>query len=290
MKLTNIHGLPKTLENAIERDPYNLGDARISVTGLLRPPRITLLFKKHAPEITSDVTDHIYSLMGRAIHTILERGGDEEHLTEERLFAEVRGWRVSGALDLQKLGGTSVAITDYKSTSAWAVMNEKVEWVEQLNSYAWLARVAKGYTVTKLSICAIIRDWNRHKVDELTYPPAPAMMITIPVWPAEQAAQFIEDRVRLHQSAIAGADMGEPPPPCSDEERWLRPSTWAVRRPKNKRPTKVCKTLKEAEALVTQDPEFVIEQRPGEPKRCTGNFCQVAPWCGQYAHWQKTNT
>lgn len=287
MRITNNYNLPKTLLNAIERDPYHMGDARMSVTGLLRPPRITLLFKKHSPDITSDVTDHIYSLMGRAVHTILEHAGDEEHITEERLFAEVRGWRISGAIDLQKLGEKRVALTDYKNTSAWAVMNEKIEWQNQLNSYAWLVREAKGYEVVKLSVCAIIRDWNRHKVDELNYPQAPAQMLTVPVWPPDVAAKYIEERVRVHQLAIAGWDMGEPPPPCSDEDRWMRPSTWAVTRKGNKRPTKVFKTAAEAEALASQNAEFRIDHRPGEPARCAGNFCQVAPWCSQYAAWQK---
>lgn len=292
MRLTNIHGLPKTLANAIERDPYSFGDARISITGLLRPPRITLLHKKHSPDIVSDVSENIYSLMGRALHKVLEDGGDEEHLTEERLFTEVRGWRISGQIDLQKLGGNKVAVTDYKNTSAYAVMTEKPEWSWQQNSYAFLLREAKGYEVTKLSICAIIRDWNRYKAKEnADYPQAPVVMLALPLWSADEARAFVEERVRIHQSAIAGWDMGDEPPPCTDAERWMRPDTWAAWREGNKRPSRVFDNEEEAFAYISgKGHSFTVEPRPGEPIRCVNNFCQVAPWCRQYADWQKENT
>lgn len=259
----------------------------MSVTGLLRPPRITLLHKKHAPDIVSDVSEHIYSLMGRAIHKVLEDGGDEEHLTEERLFTTIRGWVISGQIDLQKISPTHVRITDYKNTSAYAVMHEKPEWTEQANTYAHLIRECKGWNVDALSICAIVRDWSRHKVSQdADYPAAPVVMIPLPLWPADAARKFVEERVRVHQHAIASWDMGEEPPLCSDEERWMRKPSWAVKKTGGKRPWRVLDNPKEAEELVEKmGTDYVIEHRKGEPVRCTNNYCQVAPWCSQYAKW-----
>lgn len=293
LKLTNNFKLPQTLMNAIERDPYSMGDARMSITGLLRPPRITLLTKRHSSDIESDVTDHIWSLFGRAIHTILESGGDEEHLTEERLYAEVRGWRISGAMDLQRLQNNTVAITDYKSCSVYAVLNEKPAWEEQLNSYRWLLETAKpDYKVSRLAICAFMRDWSRReaarKPDD--YPQAPAVVIAVPMWPMESATKFIHERVKAHQQAIADMELGNELPHCTDEERWMRPDKWAIRQIGGQRATKVFDT--EAAAKEFFSNSFAVRareivHRPGEPIRCTGNYCGVAPWCKQYAQWTK---
>ena len=289
MKITNKFNLPKTLLNTIERDPYTKGEARISATGLLKPPRIGLLYSKHANEIETDVADHIWSIFGRAVHSIAETGGDEEHLPEERLFTTVRGWVVSGALDVQRLGGNAISITDYKTTSAWAVMNGKKDWEYQLNLYAELVRAAKDMEVQSLSVCAFIRDWARYEAAANTnYPQAPAVMIDIPLWPRAQAVAFLEERVRIHQEAQASWDMGDEPPECTDEERWLRPNRYAVWKDGNKRPTKVFDGMPEAAAFAAEK-GLRVETRKGEPVRCTGNYCNVNQWCKQYAQWQKDN-
>lgn len=286
MRVTNRLGLPQTLVNAIERDPYSMGAARISVTGLLRPPRITLLHKKHAAEIESDVVDNIWSLFGRAVHKILEDGGDEEHLTEERLFFDARGWRVSGAVDLQRLGNGRVRVVDYKTCSAYAVMHEKPDWVSQLNLYAHALRVAKDADVESLAICAIIRDWSRHKAKaDPDYPQDPVAMIELSLWSPEEAAAFAEQRVRVHQEAIASVALGEDLPLCSDEERWMRQPEYAVKKPGNKRATKVFDTFQKAKDFAAIK-GLIIEERPAEPIHCT-SYCNVSAWCSQYAAWKK---
>jgi hypothetical protein len=291
LKITNHDNLPRTILNAIERDDYTRGNARISITGLLKPPRIGLLYSKHAPDIEKDVTDFVWALFGKAVHKILEMGGDEEHIPEERLFAEVRGWRVSGQLDLQKLSPPMVAVTDYKVTTAWAVMHEKTEWVEQLNAYRWLLEQATNYRVSKLAICAFVRDWSRHQAGASnSYPQKPMVMIDIPLWSTDEAAKFIDSRVRVHQGAQALWDMGEEPPHCTDEERWMRTASYAVRKQGNKRATKTfdnaLDATNHAKALGA---EFVVDTRKGEPIRCTGDYCSVSRWCSQYREWREKN-
>lgn len=286
MKLTNRMGLPKTIVNAIERDSYTMGNARISVTGLLKPPRIGLLYKKHYHEIEKDVTDHVWSLFGRAVHVILEQGGDEEHIPEERLYAEVRGWRISGQLDVQKIGGNKVKIIDYKTCRSFAVMAEKPEWAEQLNVYAWLVEQAKGYDVAELAICAFVRDWNRHRASEPDYPSQPAVMINIPMWSREEVASFVEHRVRVHQEAQALWDMSGDAPHCTDTERWMRRTKYVLMKRGNKRPTRLFDTRVEAQQWAEQhEGSYYIEERKSEPLRCTGDFCNVSKWCSQYKEW-----
>jgi hypothetical protein len=297
MKITNKHGLPQTLVNAVERDPYSMGDARISATGLLRPPRISLLRHKHGPDIEEDVTDHIWSLFGRAVHKILEDGGDEEHITEERLYADVRGWRISGAVDLQKRGD-KVAITDYKTCKAWAVTADKPDWERQLNIYRWLIWEAKGLDTERLSICAIIRDWTKFKVSfDTNYPEQPVVMIPVPIWPIEACKAFVEERVRLHQEAIVKQEMGDPLPYCTDEDRWMQRVRWAVKKAGNTRSTKVFDLREDAEEFaqqaaanktrLTKNPDvYFVERQGGVPTRCVNNYCGVAPWCEQFAKWE----
>lgn len=291
MRITNNHGLPKTILNAIQRDDYTRGNARISVTGLLKPPRIGLLYAKHTNDIEKDVVDFIWALFGKAVHKVLEVGGDEEHIPEERLFAEIRGWRISGQLDLQKLAPPMVAVTDYKVTSAWAVMNEKPEWEQQLNSYRWLLETATNYRVSKLAICAFVRDWSRHEAGASnTYPQQPMVMIDLPLWGMNEATAFIEERVRVHQTAQAEWDMGGEPPLCTDEERWMRKTSYAVKKQGNKRATKVHDSaLEAAKHAKNLGAEFLVETRPGEPIRCTGDYCSVSRWCSQYREWRKDN-
>lgn len=290
MKYTNKHNLPKTLVNLTERDGYSKGAARISVTTLIGSPKISILRNRHDDEIVTDVADGLWALVGRAIHHVAEAGADEQHLSEERLFAEVNGWILSGGIDLQVLDD-GVSILDYKFTSAWAVMNaaDKGDWETQLNCYAWLVRKSKDMDVKKLQICALVRDWRRNDVGRVAnYPEAPAKVIDIPLWSFEKQTAYIEERIRLHQEAASSAEFGDDLPMCTDEERWVRGDKWAVMKVNNKKATKVFDTKNEAdEWLKNQNAPhvFYVDHRPGEPLRCTGNYCRVSSFCKQYGEW-----
>ena len=138
MKITNIHGLPDTLVEACKTDSYSRGESDYSVTEIMSPPRIQRLRQKHYHEMQQDVVDKLWSVMGTAIHTAMERTDVKGHVKEERIFTEIDGIVLSGAIDLQSKSGNVINITDYKFTSAWALQAEKIEWVQQLNIYAWL--------------------------------------------------------------------------------------------------------------------------------------------------------
>ena len=84
------------------------------------------ILKKFEDEIEQDVADMVWSIFGSAVHKVLEHGQDENHIVEERLHAEVDGWKISGAIDLQIVHPDGIDIRDYKTVSAWSVMNEKI--------------------------------------------------------------------------------------------------------------------------------------------------------------------
>ncbi len=290
MQYTNKHGLPRTLVNLTERDTYSKGQARISVTTLIGSPRVSILRQRHDEEIVTDVADQLWSLVGRALHHVAEAGADEQHLSEERLYATVSGWVLSGGIDLQMISGDTAEILDYKFTSAWAVMHaaEKGDWERQLNLYAWLVTSVKGIKVTGLKICALVRDWNRREAAlKPHYPQAPAQVVPIRLWSFEEQQAYVEERVRLHQEAAASAAIGEDLPPCTEEERWVRDDKWAVKKKGAKRAVRIFDNEEDAVAFRGDVIDMEIEHRPGEPIRCTGNYCNVNQYCEQYQEYLK---
>mgnify|MGYP006277794109 CR=1 FL=1 len=280
MKVTNKFGVPETLVTLATREYYSKGGSQYSVTELLSPPRVRRLREQYDSEIQTDVSDLMWQMLGSALHVVMERGQTDGHVTEERIFATINDVVVSGQIDLQSEEDHGVIITDYKFTSAWAVMNDKPEWEEQLNAYKWLVETVKQRKVSGLRICALIRDFNRHESRE-GYPAAPIQMIDIPMWDTVKAEVFIRNRLDLHRNAKVAADFGEPLPLCSDSERWMSETTFAVKREGRKTAIRVFKSIEEATELANKEKGYV-ETRLGEPKRCTGNYCGVADWCEQY--------
>ena len=262
------------------REYYSKGDAQYSVTEIMSPPKVRRLREKHDAEMTQDVSDMLWSLLGSALHVVMERGETEGWTKEERLFAEVDGVKISGAIDLQEETPEGIVIHDYKFTSAWAVMQEKEEWAQQLNIYKWLVETVKGKKVVGLKICALVRDFNRHDRKE-GYPAAPIAVIDVPMWDAAKTLAYIQERLEMHREAKMRADFGEDLQACSDEERWMSETTYAVKREGRKTAIRVLKNLDEANEMAAKEKGYV-ENRFGEPRRCTGNYCGVSQWCQQY--------
>ena len=152
---TNIQNLPEPVVKALSSDDYSSGAVNSSVTTLIDAPQIKILSRKHQDDISYDVSERLWSVLGTAVHNMFEDHASGDYLSEERLFTEVNGWKVSGAIDIQKAEKDgSVTILDYKCTSVWSVIFGKDSWQQQLNFYAYLVRKCKGLTVSKLQICA----------------------------------------------------------------------------------------------------------------------------------------
>jgi hypothetical protein len=287
MKLTNKFNLPPTFVNVIKRPQYSKGSSEISVTEILSPPQLVLLRRQHQEDIEQDAADMVWSLFGSAVHNILEHGKDDHHIVEERLFTTFEGWSISGAIDLQEMIDGKVLIADYKVTSAWTVQQEKQEWIDQLNLYAWLVERVKGEKVAGLQIIGIVRDWSRREASlKDTYPQAPIVTLDIPLWSQEDREAFVKQRLTLHNEANFAAVSGFMPE-CTPEEMWEKPTTYAIMKAGGVRAKKVCNTLSEAENfVVTKYPDHHIETREGGRTRCE-SFCQAAPFCKQYQTYLK---
>jgi len=280
MKITNNWNVPETLMTLATTEYYSKGASQYSVTELMSPPRIRRLREQYDEKVVQDVADNLWQLLGSALHVVMERGVTDGYIQEERLFINVDEIAISGQIDLQKETPEGIVIIDYKFTSAWAVMQDKVEWEQQLNVYKWLVEKVKKRKVVGLQICAFIRDFSRHEKKD-GYPKAPIHMVDIPMWDAVKTETYVRDRLEQHRNAKMFQDFGEELPLCSDEERWQRETVYAVKREGRKTAIKLFKSIEEATELAEKEKGYV-ETRKGEPVRCTGNYCGVAQWCDQY--------
>lgn len=296
MKITNKHNLPDAFLNFARDDKYSKGKADISVTSLIDSPRVRLMKDLYSSKVETDVVDMIWPLFGTAVHHILESADDPANVqVEERLYADVAGWTLSGALDHQEvLPDGTVQITDYKVTSAWSVILGKKEWERQQNCYAWLvenslAGANRQSKVSKLRICAILRDWQRRKAQfDSEYPQSPVVIVDLPLWSAEEREDYIYERIDAHQSAQMDYDLYDQFILCTTEDQWAKPDQYAVKEAGKKRALKLWDTAEQAQEHVdSSDKKLEIEYRQGEKTRCEGNYCGVAEFCEQYHGWRR---
>ncbi len=271
MHLTNTYNLPDAILQAVKNDPYK-GGGDISVTKLIDSPQRRQLISKFKASIVEDVSDRVWALLGQAVHTILERANKSD-IVEERLYAEVNGWQLSGQFDRIDLHGTT--LDDYKVTGAYKVMaGDVADWTWQLNILRWLA-IQNGYKVDGLRIVAILRDWKKSESKrKANYPIAPIVSIDIEVLPDDVIYQYICQRVSLHQKASAGEKVL-----CTDDERWYEGTKWALMKKGGKRAIRVYENKDDIESPVADG--LFIEERKGGYKRCA-EYCEVAPFCSQY--------
>ena len=289
MKLTNKYGLPDTVVKALTRSEYSKGESNRSVTQIIDSPRVRILRQENWENMEEDVSEKMWAVLGSAAHKMFEETGDDKHVTEERLYAEVEGWVISGAIDVQRIEDNGITVIDYKTTSVWSVILGKKEWEYQLNCYAYLVRHSKQARVNGLKVIAILRDWRSKDAEQKEdYPKAPIVEIDIPMWTDEEQDRYISERVSLHQAAefqrLTGAEL----PECSESERWEKPPIWAVKKTGNKRAIKLYDNESDAKSALLDGQE--IQFRRGEPGRCTNNWCRVNAWCSQYKNYLDEST
>lgn len=282
MQITNNSNLPEPLVRAVTRHPRESVPNRISVSELIQPAQIRALAKMHEASLTEDAGDRIWALLGTLLHGVLERNakGMKDTISEEALEADFLGWTVVGHYDLSEMVLDGELLTDWKLTSVWSMKDGvKKEWEQQLNCYAELIRRA-GRHVDQLQIVAIGRDWSKNKAKfDSTYPQQQVKVMAVPLWTQEETAEFVEDRVRLHQEAANGAW-----PDCTDDERWARPTQWALMKKTQKKAIKLHGTKESAhEHLLSMiQGAYEVVERPGENVRCN-SYCSVASYCQQKA-------
>lgn len=285
MKITNRQNLPATIISAVSKHNYAPKEGRLSVTTLINPPQMEALRRQNWSELHEDAADRIWMLLGSAVHGVLEKVDDDNVIIEEKLELKHDGYVVPGVADLLEiiqpdgrdpLHDDGHQVTDFKITSVWSFLHGvKPEWEKQLNLYAHGYRQA-GFDIVRLQIIAILRDWSKGKAKyDKDYPNSQIHVVPVRLWPAEETQSYLESRVAIHKRAIEHGTY----PPCTDEERWAKPDTWAVKKPLSKRATRVFESERDAQEYMDVD-KHIIEYRPGANMRCD-SYCSVSHLCRQ---------
>ena len=266
--MTNVHRLPRSIVAAVTNDPY-VGGGDISVTKLIDSPQILQLTKRHSDKITTDVSERVWSLLGQAVHTVLERAGirAKSGMVEDRLYAKIFGWEVSGQFDTIE----DKTLIDYKVTRTYKAGGSD-SWTAQLNVLRWLA-FKNDIEIEKLEVIAILRDWRKSQaLRDSNYPQAPILSVAIPLWSIEDTEMYVAERVALHQFASSGHTVK-----CTDEERWAMPTKYALTKAGGKRALRVADSPEE---LGVPADGYSIVERKGEFRRCE-RYCDVSAFCQQ---------
>lgn len=286
MHYTNKNNLPAGIYEALIKDTYDgVKDEQdsISISALINPPLQRQLYIKHQEEIVEDATDQIYHAMGTALHDVLDRISPENRMKNQRLSEVVDGLKVSGKPDLFEINQGH--LMDYKYTSVWSLVysgeSGKIEWERQLNCYAWLLRKS-GFTVNKLDIVVILRDWSKYNAKkEADYPQQQIQIVSIKDWGFAEQERYIMERVALHKHAqtVGTGDT----PICGDSDRWFKAGKFAVQEDGKSKATKLTDTKEEAENFVSGMTEkarktVTIIERKGIDTKCA-NYCSVAKFC-----------
>lgn len=298
MRLTNNHNIVAALAKCVAHDDYEKGGADYSVTGLLEPARKAALVRSHGGKITEDVADRIYAFVGKIGHSILERARIDGDVVEHRVSTTINGLKISGKFDRLVAGNTLI---DLKLMSVWEIIfGLKDEKVWQLNMYRWLAR-QNGLRVDKLMIVGILRDWSigeaerRQRAGDQSYPKHQVVQIEVPIKPDDEVFDFIKLRMDAHERA---RNTPKWLPQCTDDERWAKPTMYALMKPSRKSAARVLESRTELEQWAVDNAyaDYVangsgtmvwtprkgvtIEIRPGESIRCQ-RYCNAIDVCTQ---------
>jgi hypothetical protein len=279
LKITNILGLPEALVKAMSVKPHN-EQGHLSATTLLLNPKQILLTSRHWDELEEDVIDRFWALFGTAIHKMLESEGKDE-FTEEYISYELDGIVITGRIDNYNM--KTGDITDYKSCSVYKIINDDfTDWRRQGLIYAWLLH-KNGFLVKTCRFVAIMKDHSMRKARyQQSYPKTPVFVYEFPVTDSglEEIEIFLKSKIAAYKQyhEIADNDI----PPCSAEERWVKPTTYAVKKIGNKRAYKVLDNYAEAEKIAgDMGTGYAIEKRPGESTRCM-DYCSCCEFCDFY--------
>lgn len=285
MKITNNLTLPEPIVSAVTRE-YTHKPKQYSVTALLKGPCQIVLERRHDTEIEQDVSEMIWMLFGTAVHNVLENAQETiNQLKENKLVIDVsNGYKLSGIFDLYD--DATGTVTDYKTASVNKVLyNDWDDYRKQTLIYCWMLRQI-GFDARRGEIVAILKDQSKAKaLQGGNYPQHPVYRIG---WDFddndfEEIKQFIETRFK--EIADCEQMKDEDLPNCSPSERWRKDDTYAIMKGKNKKATKLCPTLGDAQAYIDNkmlDPKLHrIEKREGADNRCD-NYCNVNKWCPYY--------
>jgi len=275
---TNLYSLPAPLVEALTPERRRPVPGRFGVTTLIDAPLRRILSMRHFDEITEDVSENIWALLGKMGHKVLEIN---KQVSEIRVEHPVDGATVVGVVDY-----AAGEVIDFKFTSVWSYIfaSDKSAWEQQLQIYGYLVQLI-GKPVTGLANWLILRDWNKREAARSDdYPKIPFAKVEYKLWDRTAVEAFISERVSLHLEAEKiDPGVGLAHLTCSPVERWERPTKYAVKKSGVDKAVRVYDTNEEATERADYEEKrtaktHYIEIRPGENIRCA-QYCSVNNFC-----------
>jgi len=270
VKYTNKLDLPAPLVAALKHDEYSAGHSDYTPSSLQRPAYMQKLEETVEPE--QDVADMVYSMMGKAIHNVIEKAGtgEKSFFSEERVYTKFEKWTISMQFDSLYLDAKNGILDDYKSCSVYKFkldhrksMPAAPEWELQLNIGAYILRKG-GYTMNKMwapdeslemiltekrvpfspihinqiRIIGILKDYHQSQAKrEWQYPQKPIQMRNFSIWADEKIEFHIRKRATERDAAklLPIEEITE----CSKEEVWASDDKWALMKKNRKSAVKL---------------------------------------------------
>lgn len=286
MKISNNFGFPSSIVRAVEKE-YTYQDKRYSVTTLLQTDREMILKRRYNDIIEQDVSNMIWLLFGTSVHYILENIELEPHEKVEYKMEYTldSGYTLSGVLDY--ISDKDELILDYKVVKTYSYIFDKYneKYRKQLQMCAWLYYKETGKWYNKGQIIMIFKDWNKNEtLKNKDYPLYPVGTVDFDLGTPEEIESWIIKRFERVAELEKMSDFELPL--CTEEERFNKGDTYAVKKKANKTATKVHKTLEEArEHLINLEMKYPnvyeIEERKGEDSKCL-NYCSCNKQCPYY--------
>jgi hypothetical protein len=190
----------------------------------------------------------------------------------------VDGITITGRIDNYNM--REGIISDYKTVSVWKIRYKNFDdWYKQGMIYAWLLR-KNDFMVKTCRFIAIIKDHSKRDAKrDSSYPQKPVYVYEFDVTEEGLAEiqKFIETRISAYKLFLTMPD-GEIPP-CTSDERWEKPTKYAVKKEGRKTAVRVFDTPEEAEKLAGElGKNHSVEKRSGESTRCV-DYCSCNGFC-----------
>lgn len=276
--LTNKLGLPQPFVDAAT-DNHKRTAGRYSVTETLGGTCEAVLKRRHLDEVEEDVADRVWAIFGTAIHKVLQEAKAEPWQEREKwVCVPVGDFEMSGVFDLYD--SHEHKVTDWKTCSVWKTqVGDFKDWQTQVLTYCWMLE-RLGRKARHGEVVAIMRDHSmRDAKTKPEYPTHPVLKVS---WDFSEAdIEAAGERVGEWFADLA-EQLSRPDSdlvPCSPEDRWSKPTRWAVMKDGRKKAVRVFDDEGTAEAyLETVGDGHHIERREGEDTKCM-SYCPVAKFC-----------